>query len=135
VADAPKAITLLRSLKKLGVRLSIDDFGTGYSSLSYLKKFPVDTLKIDKSFVDGLGTDDDDSAIVQATVTLAHSLGLETVAEGPETPIQLLALGQLGCDKAQGYLFSRPQSAAAITRFLLGPQRPYLARSGKSVRT
>jgi EAL domain-containing protein (putative c-di-GMP-specific phosphodiesterase class I) len=97
MGDAEAAITVLRSLKGLGVGLSVDDFGTGSSSLSYLKKFPVDILKIDRSFVDGLGTEREDSAIVRATVTLAHSLGLATVAEGTETPTQLLALSALGC--------------------------------------
>ncbi len=115
MADAEHAITVLRSLKNLGVRFSIDDFGTGYSSLSYLKKFPVDILKIDRSFVDGLGVDDDDSAIVRATIDLAHSLGLNTVAEGTETPGQVRALTALGCDKAQGYLFSPPQPADVLT--------------------
>jgi len=124
MGDAEGSIAVLRSLKNLGLGLSIDDFGTGYSSLSYLKKFPVDVLKIDKSFVDGLGTEGEDSAIVRATVTLAHSLGLETVAEGTETPTQLLALSALGCDKAQGYLFSRPQSAAAIIEALRRPLVP-----------
>jgi Amt family ammonium transporter len=117
--DATHTITVLQALKNLGVGLSVDDFGTGYSSLAYLKKFPVDILKIDKSFVDGLGTDDDDSAIVAATITLAHSLGLSTVAEGTETALQVDTLTGLGCDKAQGYLFCRPQSADAITQHLL----------------
>jgi EAL domain-containing protein (putative c-di-GMP-specific phosphodiesterase class I) len=121
MSDAEYAITVLRGLKSLGVRLSIDDFGTGYSSLSYLKKFPVDILKIDRSFVDGLGVEDDDSAIVQATINLAHSLGLTTVAEGTETPVQVGALTDLGCDKAQGYLFSRPQPASVLVETLLQP--------------
>jgi Amt family ammonium transporter len=119
MADAEYALTMLRGLKNLGVRLSIDDFGTGYSSLSYLKKFPVDILKIDRSFIDGLGVEGDDTAIVQATITVAHSLGLTTVAEGAETPVQVKALIDLGCDKAQGYLFSRPQPAAALTETLV----------------
>jgi diguanylate cyclase (GGDEF)-like protein len=119
MADAEAAITVLRGLKSLGVRLSVDDFGTGYSSLSYLKKFPVDILKIDRSFIDGLGVEDDDSAIVQATINLAHSLGLTTVAEGTETPAQVRALTDLGCDKAQGYLFSRPLPALALLETLL----------------
>jgi diguanylate cyclase (GGDEF)-like protein/PAS domain S-box-containing protein len=119
MGDAEAAIVVLRDLRNLGVHLSIDDFGTGYSSLSYLKKFPVDALKIDKSFVDGLGTDNDDTAIVRATINLAHSLGLLTVAEGVETPIQLKALADLGSDKAQGYLFARPQPAATITEALI----------------
>ena len=102
-----------------GRALALDDFGTGYSSLSYLKKFPVDVLKIDRSFVDGLGTEGEDSAIVRAIISLAESLGLETVAEGTETPIQVTALRELGCEKAQGYLFSRPQPPAAIIDFLV----------------
>jgi diguanylate cyclase (GGDEF)-like protein/PAS domain S-box-containing protein len=119
MGDAESAIVVLRRLKDLGVSLSVDDFGTGYSSLSYLKKFPVDVLKIDKSFVDGLGTEGEDTAIVRATINLAHSLGLSTVAEGTETPTQLKALTELGCDKAQGFLFSRPQPAESITESLL----------------
>ncbi len=119
--DAEYAITVLRALKDLGVRLSVDDFGTGYSSLSYLKKFPVDVLKIDRSFVDGLGTDGEDSAIVRAIINLAESLGLETVGEGTETATQVEALTLLGCDKAQGYLFSRPMAAPALVQVLVGP--------------
>ena len=121
--DAAYTIAVLGALKSLGVGLSIDDFGTGYSSLSYLKRFPVDILKIDKSFVDGLGTDDEDSAIVRATINLAHSLGLITVAEGTETDIQIRTLVELGCDKAQGYLFCRPQPATAITAHLVANSR------------
>jgi diguanylate cyclase (GGDEF)-like protein len=122
--DAEYAINVLRALKDLGVRLSVDDFGTGYSSLSYLKKFPVDVLKIDRSFVDGLGTDGDDSAIVRAIISLAESLGLETVGEGTETLIQVKALEELGCNKAQGYLFSRPLAPSALTDALLAPLTP-----------
>jgi diguanylate cyclase (GGDEF)-like protein/PAS domain S-box-containing protein len=119
MGDAEASVVILRSLRGLGLHLSVDDFGTGYSSLSYLKKFPVDALKIDKSFVDGLGTESDDSAIVRAIISLAGSLGLSTVAEGVETPTQLKALTDLGADKAQGYLFSRPQPAATLTGTLL----------------
>ena len=116
--DTAQSLDMLASLKALGVRLSIDDFGTGYSSLSYLKRFPIDILKIDKSFVDGLGTDNSDAAIVAATVNLAQSLGLATVAEGTETALQVQTLTDLGCDNAQGYLFARPQPAATLTRQL-----------------
>ena len=115
MADAEYAIRVLRALKALGVRLSVDDFGTGYSSLSYLRRLPVDALKIDRSFVDGLGVETEDSAIVHAIVTLAGSLGLDTVAEGVETRGQQDALIALGCHRAQGYLFSRPISAEALT--------------------
>lgn len=105
--DAVSALQVLQALKGLGVVLAIDDFGTGYSSLGYLQRFPLDILKVDKSFVDGLGHDQGNE-IVAAVVNLAHALGLEVVAEGVETPEQLEVLGHLGCDFAQGYLFSRP---------------------------
>ena len=106
--DAEDTLSVLRALKDLGVKLHVDDFGTGYSSLSYLKRFPVDALKVDRSFVDGLGDDPDDIAIVGAIVGLAHSLGMETIAEGVESEAQVVALERLGCESAQGYLFSRP---------------------------
>ncbi len=103
------SVEVMAALKDLGVRLSIDDFGTGYSSLGYLKRFPVDSVKVDRSFVDGLGTDGEDSAIVAAVVSLGHALGLSVVAEGVETSGQLQALLALGCDRAQGYWFSGPR--------------------------
>jgi EAL domain-containing protein (putative c-di-GMP-specific phosphodiesterase class I) len=112
--DASQATRILESLKALGVRLSVDDFGTGYSSLSYLKRFPIDTVKIDRSFVDGLGQDPADSAIVAAVVGVANALNLETIAEGVETPLQLRELINLGCTYAQGYLFARPQLATDL---------------------
>ena len=115
MADADHAVRVLRALKGLGVRLSVDDFGTGYSSLSYLRRFPVDALKIDRSFVDGLGVEAEDSAIVHAIISLAGSLGLDTVAEGVETRGQEEALVALGCHRAQGYLFSRPIAGPALT--------------------
>ncbi|MDQ3328275.1 MAG: EAL domain-containing protein, partial [Chloroflexota bacterium] len=113
--DAEVNITTLRRLKELGVQLAIDDFGTGYSSLAYLKRFPVDTLKIDKDFVSSLGKDTEDSAIVNAVITLAHTLGMQVTAEGVETDNQIRQLRELGCDLAQGYLFARPMNAAALT--------------------
>jgi diguanylate cyclase (GGDEF)-like protein/PAS domain S-box-containing protein len=106
------SVETIAALKALGVKLSIDDFGTGYSSLGYLKRFPVDVVKVDRSFVDGLGTDPEDSAIVAAVVSLGHALGLEVVAEGVETERQLAELVRLGCDQAQGYWFSAAQPEA-----------------------
>jgi EAL domain-containing protein (putative c-di-GMP-specific phosphodiesterase class I) len=103
----PEILTVLRDLQGLGVRLKVDDFGTGFSSLSYLKRFPVDTLKIDQSFVSGLGSDHEDEAIVQAILALSRSLGMSIVAEGVETPEQLAVLQQFGAERGQGFLFSR----------------------------
>jgi diguanylate cyclase (GGDEF)-like protein/PAS domain S-box-containing protein len=109
----------LRALKSLGVRLAIDDFGTGYSSLVHLRQFPVDVLKIDRAFVDGLGHETRDASIAAAVISLAHALGLSTVAEGVETHEQLVVLTQLGCDAGQGHLFAAPQPPAAA-RALVG---------------
>jgi diguanylate cyclase (GGDEF)-like protein/PAS domain S-box-containing protein len=109
--DAASALRVLRALKDLGVTLAIDDFGTGYSSLSHLQRFPLDILKIDKSFVDELGADRGGAEIVAAVVKLAHALDLQVIAEGVETERQLDALVRLDCDFAQGYLFSRPVPA------------------------
>ncbi|MBI2706674.1 MAG: PAS domain S-box protein [Actinobacteria bacterium] len=116
--DAPVVIDTLWALKALGVILAIDDFGTGYSSLSYLRKFPVDVIKVDQSFIDGLGPDPEDSAIVAAIIGLAHTLELEAVAEGVETPEQLERLRELGCHAAQGFMFAEPQLADDITPLL-----------------
>ncbi|MBV8388109.1 MAG: EAL domain-containing protein, partial [Acidimicrobiia bacterium] len=106
--DVDRSIQILRSLKDIGVGLTIDDFGTGYSSLSYLERFPVDGLKIDRSFVSRLGTNAADGAIVAAVLALGHALDLTVTAEGVETVEQLQILADLGCDAAQGYLFARP---------------------------
>lgn len=100
--------SLLNKLRGLGIKVAIDDFGTGYSSLSYLKNLPIDTVKLDQSFVRGATTDPDDAALVMAIVTLAHNLKLEVIAEGIETPEQLAFLRLLRCDKGQGYLFGKP---------------------------
>jgi diguanylate cyclase (GGDEF)-like protein/PAS domain S-box-containing protein len=109
---------LLGDLARLGVRLAIDDFGTGYSSLAYLRRFPVHTLKVDRSFVSGLGLDADSRAVVAAIVELAHALGLEVVAEGVEEQVQLQALVDLGCDRAQGFLFAHPAPPEALAELL-----------------
>lgn len=112
VMDNPEvALTTLRQLNDMGVRLAIDDFGTGYSSLSYLKRFPLDVLKIDQSFVADLPTNEDDAAIVEAIIAMAHRLKLKVVAEGIENNAQLEFLCRSGCDHGQGYLFGRPGPA------------------------
>jgi len=116
--DAPVTLTKLNELKELGVRLAIDDFGTGYSSLGYLRRFPVDTLKIDRSFVKGLSADGGDSAIVRAVVTVAKSLNMDVTAEGVETEGQLAELRALGCDRWQGFLFARPVSPERVAPLL-----------------
>jgi EAL domain-containing protein (putative c-di-GMP-specific phosphodiesterase class I) len=105
--DPDAALRVLSDLRALGVTLAIDDFGTGYSSLAYLKRFPVDILKIDRSFVDGVGDDPEDTAIVTAIISMSRALGLRVVAEGVETQQQADELRWLGAEAAQGYLFSR----------------------------
>jgi EAL domain-containing protein (putative c-di-GMP-specific phosphodiesterase class I) len=104
----------LTQLKKVGVRLAIDDFGTGYSSLSYLQRFPIDILKIAKSFVDDIGKDRGQPALARAIIALAENLGLETIAEGIELREQWQALRALGCDFGQGYFFARPATAVGM---------------------
>jgi EAL domain-containing protein (putative c-di-GMP-specific phosphodiesterase class I) len=115
-ADSPA--TVLDSLQEHGLSLVLDDFGTGYSSLSRLKRFPLDVLKIDRSFVSGVGCNSDDRAIVKATIDMAHAVGLAVVAEGVERSEQEDCLRELGCDHAQGYYYARPQPAPAITELL-----------------
>jgi diguanylate cyclase (GGDEF)-like protein/PAS domain S-box-containing protein len=118
MSDAEGMLARLHELKALGVKLAIDDFGTGYSSLSYLKRFPVDTLKIDRSFVSGLGQNAEDTAIVQAVVTMAHTVGLTVTAEGVETTEITDHLQGLGCDLAQGYYFAKPLPSADLAALL-----------------
>lgn len=116
--DPNQAIRKLHELKAMGIHISVDDFGTGYSSLNYLKRFPIDTLKIDQSFVRDINTDSDNEAIVSAIITLAHALKLNVIAEGVETQEQLESLRVLKCDEVQGFLFSRPLSVADFTSLL-----------------
>ncbi len=113
-----RAIEILHALKRLGIHIAIDDFGTGYSSLSYLKLFPIDRLKIDRSFVSDIENDPNDAAIVTAAVSLAHNLGLSVVAEGVESAVQTETLRALGCDELQGYHFSRPLDADAFEAYV-----------------
>src|SRR3954447_7714119 len=116
LSDVKSATVALRDLRSLGLHLSVDDFGTGYSSLTYLKRFPIEAIKIDKSFVGGLGIESEDTSIVEAVVRLGQALGLRVVAEGIESPLQLSRLRELGCDRGQGYLFGRPRPANLIER-------------------
>jgi EAL domain-containing protein (putative c-di-GMP-specific phosphodiesterase class I) len=126
--DTAKSIETLRKLKEFGVTIAIDDFGTGYSSLSYLRKLPLDVLKIDRSFVQGIGTSAEDDAIVRAVISMAQSLGLSVTAEGIETDEQARLLREWSCQAGQGYLFSRPLPAEEFTTL-------FRARSSSSSRS
>jgi diguanylate cyclase (GGDEF)-like protein/PAS domain S-box-containing protein len=119
--DAERAVKLLQALRDTGVRLAIDDFGTGYSSLAYLKRFPIDCVKIDRSFIRDLPEDRDDASITRSIIAMAHNMKLDVVAEGVETPEQLEFLHAYGCDEIQGFLFSEPLAADAFERFLGAP--------------
>lgn len=116
--DVENTLDTLRELKALGATISLDDFGTGYSSLSYLKRFPIDTLKIDRSFVRDIHHDNDDSAIAHAVIAMAHKLGIKVIAEGVESAAQLDLLREFGCDELQGYFFSRPVPVEEFTLML-----------------
>lgn len=116
--DVDSTLLTLRALKKLGVSLSLDDFGTGYSSLSYLRRFPIDELKIDRSFINDIHTNPDDAAIAGAIIAMAHSLGLSVVAEGVENKEQAALLTRLGCNQVQGYYYARPLTVAGFANRL-----------------
>ncbi len=118
VEESAAAIHNLAALREMGVRLMIDDFGTGYSSLSYLRRFPVDAIKIDRSFVDGLGVERDSAAIVDALVAIARALSLDVIAEGVETGMQITELKRLGCRRAQGFFFATPLPAERVLGLL-----------------
>lgn len=118
MVDPETSISVMRCLKELGVSLSIDDFGTGYSNLSYLKRFPVDKLKIDRTFVEGLTSESGGLAIPAAVIGLAHALGLRVIAEGVETQSQVQQLAMLGCDEIQGYYFSKPLAEADLRQLI-----------------
>jgi EAL domain-containing protein (putative c-di-GMP-specific phosphodiesterase class I) len=121
--DAEKTISLLNGVRELGVQLSIDDFGTGYSSLSYLKRFPINKLKVDQSFVRNMTTNKNDASIAKSVVLIGQSLGLRVIAEGVETAEQLEMLRQYECDEIQGYYFSRPVSNTDLEKLLISGKR------------
>jgi EAL domain-containing protein (putative c-di-GMP-specific phosphodiesterase class I) len=116
--DPQSTIGVLKELKDMGIPLTLDDFGTGFSSLSYLRRFPIDALKIDKSFVHGLCTNADDAKIVSAVINLGRSFHLKVVAEGVETRAQFLALQGQNCGEGQGYYFRRPIAACDFTKLM-----------------
>ena len=124
VRDAEATTEALENLDALGVQIGIDDFGTGYSSLSYLKRFPVTTIKVDRTFIQSVDENPDDRAIVQAVIQLAHNLGLTVIAEGVERESQRRLLAELGCDLVQGYLFGRPLAEDVMTELLVGRDGP-----------
>ncbi|OLB74313.1 MAG: hypothetical protein AUI14_23840 [Actinobacteria bacterium 13_2_20CM_2_71_6] len=134
MADAEAAGDTLRAIRALGVHLSIDDFGTGYSSLAYLRRFPVEALKVDRSFVAGLGRDREDEAIVAMVVSLARTLDLFVVAEGVETAAQLAQLERLGCDVVQGYHFGRPTPAGEVWQRVLAARTPGVPARSETLR-
>ena len=118
MADAAGAEQPMEILKQLGVRLSLDDFGTGYSSLNYLRRFPVDSLKIDRSFICDVATDPSGASVVSSVINIAHSLNMAAIAEGVETREQLAFLVGCNCDMLQGYLFSKPLPVEEFTDLL-----------------
>jgi diguanylate cyclase (GGDEF)-like protein len=131
INESGNARSTLESLREIGIKVLIDDFGTGYSSLARLKRFPLDVIKIDRSFVDGVGAEDEDTAIVAAIVDIARSLGLQVIAEGVEGEVQLQRLRELGCHAVQGYLFSGPMEGDAFVAFLASDEpRPATAVAG-----
>ncbi len=125
-------LDILEELAAMGVRVAIDDFGTGYSSLAYLKRLPIGAIKIDRSFVIGMATDEDDATIVRSTIDLARNLGLEVVAEGVETEPIWSALRELGCTVAQGYHLSRPLPPEDLGSWLLRRAAPRSAAGARS---
>ncbi len=124
LAEGEEIVTALLAIRDLGVGLVLDDFGTGYSSLSYLRRLPLDTIKIDRSFVAGIDDDNSNLPIVEAVIALAHALGMEVVAEGIETVGQNTRLRGLACDRGQGYYYARPQPPEALTALLAGGVAP-----------
>jgi diguanylate cyclase (GGDEF)-like protein len=136
MSDSDSMLSALRDIKAIGVTLTLDDFGTGYSSLAYLKRFPIDVIKIDRSFVRNITTDPNDASLTRTIVLMAKSLKMKTVAEGVETPGQLGFLNAIKCDAVQGYYFSEPVNAAALTEMLRNQlNHPMLSRGAAPERT
>jgi diguanylate cyclase (GGDEF)-like protein len=136
MSDSESMLAALRDIKAIGVTLTLDDFGTGYSSLAYLKRFPIDVIKIDRSFVRNITTDPNDASLTRTIVLMAKSLKMKTVAEGVETPGQLGFLNAIKCDAVQGYYFSEPVNAAALTEMLRNQlDHPMLSRGAAPERT
>lgn len=131
--DAESTVNVLQDLRTLGIRLAVDDFGTGYSSLSYLRRFPIDILKIDQSFVHQIFADSDDSTIVKAIINMGRSLMYHVVAEGIETPAQLAFLQSQGCAEGPGYLFSSPLAAAPCSHLLQHGRADAISREGPAL--
>ena len=124
LSDSRQARELLFTLKQLGVKLSIDDFGVGYSSFAELRDFPIDEVKIDRTFVQNIENSSENRQIIKATVDVARSLGAEVVAEGIETAVQLQLVRELGCDRAQGFYLCEPMQATTIPDVCLGNTDP-----------
>ncbi len=125
MVDPPRTLAVLNRLREMGIRVAIDDFGTGHSSLAYLKQLPVDEIKIDRSFIQDVATDETDRVIVRCTVDLAHSLGLRVVAEGVEDAETYALVAELGCDEAQGFHLSPAVRGRELTSWI--SQQPLAA--------
>jgi EAL domain-containing protein (putative c-di-GMP-specific phosphodiesterase class I) len=133
MTNAESSVDILEQLSRMGVVISMDDFGTGYSSMSYLRRFPIDKLKIDSSFITGLGADAESAYIVQAIISLAHSLKMKVIAEGVETAEQVDHLKRLGCDQCQGYLFASPSTAAAVEAMVREANAAEQEKAGEAI--
>jgi EAL domain-containing protein (putative c-di-GMP-specific phosphodiesterase class I) len=133
IDDFSRGQAVLRRLKTLGVKIAMDDFGTGYSSLSYLQSFPFDKIKVDRSFVSDLETNNNNAAIVRAVVTLARSLNLPVLAEGVETETQRLILSHEDCDQIQGYLIGKPLTILNYERIINSPQEVHFRNQAADV--
>jgi len=133
MGNTEKVLRILYQLKEMHIQLAVDDFATGYSSLGYLRRFPIDRLKIDRSFIDDVPASHHDSTIAKAIISLAHNLNLNVIAEGVETPAQLGFLAENGCDEIQGFLLSRPLDETALRLFVGGGHRPALLAAPASL--